>query len=418
MNYFDYRENELWCEEVPITDIAEQVGTPFYLYSVRTLKRHFDVFDSAFNALPHIVCFSVKANSNLAILKIFINEGAGVDIVSGGELYRALRAGVDPGKVVYSGVGKREDEIRYALESDILMFNVESSQELEVINSCAEAMKKKARISLRVNPDVDPLTHPHISTGLKKNKFGIDIERSLDEYRRAMKLKYVDIVGVDCHIGSQITEVSPFADALDRLKELISLLRRDGLGIQYLDLGGGLGISYDQETPPHPEEYAKVIIDKSKDIGCAFILEPGRVLVGNAGVLVSRVLYTKQNSEKNFVIVDAGMNDLLRPSLYDSYHHIQPVIKEGRETYVADVVGPICESGDYIAKERVLPELKRGDLVAVMSSGAYSFSMSSNYNSRPRVPEVLVKDGQFFIIKRRETYEDLIRGESVPNILL
>jgi diaminopimelate decarboxylase len=418
MNYFDYRENELWCEEVPITDIAEQVGTPFYLYSTRTLKRHYDVFDSAFNALPHIVCFSVKANSNLAILKIFINEGAGVDIVSGGELYRALRAGVDPGKVVYSGVGKREDEIRYALESDILMFNVESSQELEVINSCAEAMKKKARISLRVNPDVDPLTHPHISTGLKKNKFGIDIERSLDEYRRATKLKYVDIVGVDCHIGSQITEVSPFADALDRLKELISLLRRDGLGIQYLDLGGGLGISYDQETPPHPEEYAKVIIDKSKDIGCAFILEPGRVLVGNAGVLVSRVLYTKQNSEKNFVIVDAGMNDLLRPSLYDSYHHIQPVIKEGRETYVADVVGPICESGDYIAKERVLPELKRGDLVAVMSSGAYSFSMSSNYNSRPRVPEVLVKDGQFFIIKRRETYEDLIRGESVPNILL
>jgi len=418
MNYFEYRENELWCEDVPVTDIAEQVGTPFYLYSVRTLKRHFDVFDSAFSALPHIICFSVKANSNLAILKIFINEGAGVDIVSGGELYRALRAGVDPGKVVYSGVGKREDEIRFALENDILMFNVESSQELEVINSCAEAMKKKARISLRVNPDVDPLTHPHISTGLKDNKFGIDIEGSLDEYRRATKLKHIDIVGVDCHIGSQITEVSPFADALDRLKELILLLRRDGLGIQYLDLGGGLGISYDQETPPHPEEYARVIIDKSKDIGCAFIFEPGRVLVGNAGVLVSRVLYTKHNAEKNFVIVDAGMNDLIRPSLYDSYHHIQPVIQKGREPYVADVVGPICESGDYIAKERVIPELKRGELVAVMSSGAYSFSMSSNYNSRPRVPEVLVKDGQFFIIKRRETYEDLIRGESVPNILL
>jgi diaminopimelate decarboxylase len=418
MNYFEYRENELWCEEVPVAEIAEQVGTPFYLYSIRTLKRHFDVFDSAFNALPHIVCFSVKANSNLAILKIFINEGAGVDIVSGGELYRALRAGVDPGKVVYSGVGKREDEIRFALESDILMFNVESSQELEVINSCAEAMKKKARISLRVNPDVDPLTHPHISTGLKKNKFGIDIERSLDEYRRAMKLKYVDIVGVDCHIGSQITEVSPFADALDRLKDLIFLLRRDGLEIQYLDLGGGLGISYDQETPPHPEEYAKVIIDKSRDIDCIFILEPGRVIVGNAGVLVSRVLYTKHNSERNFVIVDAGMNDLIRPSLYDAYHHIQPVIKEERVEFVADVVGPICESGDYLAKDRVIPELKRGDLVAVMSSGAYSFSMSSNYNSRPRVPEVLVKDGQFYIIKRRETYEDLIRGESVPNILL
>jgi diaminopimelate decarboxylase len=418
MNYFEYMENELWCEEVPVTDIAEQVGTPFYLYSARTLKRHFDVFDSAFSALPHIVCFSVKANSNLAILKIFINEGAGVDIVSGGELYRSLRAGVDPGKVVYSGVGKREDEIRFALENDILMFNVESSQELEVINSCAGEMKKKARISLRVNPDVDPLTHPHISTGLKKNKFGIDIERSLDEYRRAMKLKYVDIVGVDCHIGSQITKVSPFADALDRLKDLIFLLRRDGLEIQYLDLGGGLGIPYDQETPPHPEEYAKVIIDKSKDIDCIFILEPGRVIVGNAGVLVSRVLYTKHNSEKNFVIVDAGMNDLIRPSLYDSYHRIQPVIKEEGEMFVADVVGPICESGDYIAKDRMIPELKRGDLIAVMSSGAYSFSMSSNYNSRPRVPEVLVKDGQFFVIKRRETYEDLVRGESVPNILL
>jgi diaminopimelate decarboxylase len=418
MNYFEYRDNELWCEEVPIADIAEQVGTPFYVYSVRTLKRHFDVFDSAFSALPHIICFSVKANSNLAILKIFINEGAGVDIVSGGELYRALRAGVDPGKVVYSGVGKREDEVRLALESDILMFNVESSQELEVINSCAEAMKKKARISLRVNPDVDPLTHPHISTGLKTDKFGIDIERSLDEYRRAMKLKYIDIVGVACHIGSQITEVSPFADALDRLKEMILFLRRDGLEIQYLDLGGGLGISYDKETPPHPEEYARVIIDKSKDIDCIFILEPGRVIVGNAGVLVSRVLYTKHNPEKNFVIVDAGMNDLIRPSLYDSYHHVQPVIQEGRKTYVADVVGPICESGDYIAKDRVIPELKRGDLIAVMSSGAYSFSMSSNYNSRPRVPEVLVKDGQFFIIKRRETYEDLIRGESVPSILL
>ena len=418
MNYFEYMENELWCEEVPVTDIAEQVGTPFYLYSARTLKRHFNVFDSAFSSVPHIVCFSVKANSNLAILKIFINEGAGVDIVSGGELYRALRAGVDPGKVVYSGVGKRDDEIRFALESDILMFNVESSQELEVINSCAGTMKKKARISLRVNPDVDPLTHPHISTGLKKNKFGIDIEKSLNEYRRAMRLKYVDIVGVDCHIGSQITEVSPFVDALDRLKELISLLRRDGLEVQYLDLGGGLGISYDQETPPHPEEYAKAIIDKSMDIDCTLILEPGRVIVGNAGVLVSTVLYTKRDSEKNFVIVDAGMNDLIRPSLYDSYHHIQPVIKEERETFVADVVGPICESGDYIAKDRMVPGLKRGDLVAVMSSGAYSFSMSSNYNSRPRVPEVLVKDSQFYIIKRRETYEDLVRGESVPDVLL
>jgi diaminopimelate decarboxylase len=418
MNYFNYVENELWCEEVPIADIAEAVGTPFYLYSLRTLKRHYNVFDSAFSAVPHIVCFSAKANSNLAILKVFVNEGAGVDIVSGGELFRALRAGAYPGKIVYSGVGKSEEEIRTAIENEILMFNVESSQELEVINACAEKLKTKARISLRVNPDVDPLTHPHISTGLKENKFGIDIERSLEEYRRAMKLKYIEIVGVACHIGSQITEISPFVDALDRLIELIAHLRRDGLEVQYLDLGGGLGISYDEETPPHPEEYAKVIMEKAEDIDCTFILEPGRVIVGNAGILVSRVLYTKSNEDKNFVIVDAGMNDLLRPSLYDSFHQIQPVVKKDAGTFHADIVGPICESGDYIVKSRQIPQFERGDLIAVMSAGAYGFSMSSNYNSRPRVPEVLVKDGSFCIIKRRETYDDLIRGESVPSFLI
>lgn len=417
MHYFNYVDNQLWCEEVPVRAVAHAVGTPFYLYSYRTLKRHFEVFDSAFRDIPHIVCFSAKANSNGAILRIFINEGSGIDIVSGGELYRALEAGADPRKIVYSGVGKREEEIRYALESDILMFNVESSQELEVINECAGRMGSVARISLRVNPDVDPMTHPHISTGMKENKFGIDIKRSLEEYRYAKKLDHIEVIGVDCHIGSQITQIAPFIDALDCLKELIASLRNEGIGIRYLDLGGGLGITYDQETPPHPVDYAKAIMDRARDIDCTFILEPGRVIVGNAGILVTEVLYTKTNADKRFVIVDAGMNDLLRPSLYDSYHNIQPVELKEREDILSDVVGPICESGDYLARGRAIPELERGELLAVMSAGAYSFSMSSNYNSRPRIPEVLVRDETFSVIRSRETRADLVRGESVPDFL-
>ncbi|MBW2596251.1 MAG: diaminopimelate decarboxylase [Deltaproteobacteria bacterium] len=417
MNYFHYVDNNLWCEDVPVLEVAKAVGTPLYLYSHRTLKRHFEVFDSAFEDIPHIICFSAKANSNAAILKIFINEGSGMDIVSGGELYRVLKAGADPGKIVYSGVGKREEEIRYALESDILMFNIESSQELEVINACAGRMNRVARISLRVNPDVDPMTHPHISTGMKENKFGIDIEKSLDEYRRATKLDHIDIIGVDCHIGSQITEISPFIDALDRLKELISSLRNEGIGIRYLDLGGGLGITYDDETPPHPTDYAKAIMDRVRDIDCTFIFEPGRVIVGNAGILVSEVLYTKTSADKRFVIVDAGMNDLARPSLYDSYHKVQPVELKEREDILSDVVGPICESSDYLARSRVIPRLERGELIAVMSAGAYGFSMSSNYNSRPRSPEVLVRDGEFYVIRSGETRTGLTKGESVPDFL-
>lgn len=418
MHYFSYIDNHLWCEDVPVSQMAQAVGTPFYLYSHRTLKRHFGVFDAAFKEIPHLVCFSAKANTNAAILRIFINEGGGVDIVSGGELYRALQAGADPGRIVYSGVGKREDEIRYALESDILMFNVESSQELEIIDACAGRMGTVARISLRVNPDVDPQTHPHISTGMKENKFGIDITKSLDEYRRAQRLNHVEIIGVDCHIGSQITQVAPFIDALDRLKELITSLRSEGVDIRYLDLGGGLGITYDQEMPPHPEDYARAVMDKARDIDCTFILEPGRVIVGNAGVLVTEVLYTKNNGDKTFVIVDAGMNDLLRPSLYDSYHKIRPVDLQDRDEVISDIVGPICESGDYLARRRVLSRLERGDLIAVMSAGAYGFSMSSNYNSRPRVPEVLVRDETYYVIRSRETREDLVRGETIPDFLL
>lgn len=417
MNYFHYENSELWCEDVPVSRIAQDVGTPFYLYSHKTIARHFTVFDEAFADVPHIICFSTKANSNIAILRILVNMGGGVDIVSGGELYRALRAGVDPKKVVYSGVGKRVDEIKYAIESDILMFNVESSQELEVINACAGELGTNARISLRVNPDVDPMTHPHISTGLKENKFGIDINKSLDEYRRARYLKHIDIIGVDCHIGSQITEISPFLDALDRLKNLIQLLRKDGIDIRYLDLGGGLGITYDEETPPHPTEYAQAIMDRAEDMDCTFVFEPGRVIIGNAGILISKVLYTKGTDEKNFVIVDAGMNDLIRPSLYDSYHAIQPIVEKKGSKFSADIVGPICESGDFLAKRRTMPRFERGDMLAVMSAGAYGFTMASNYNSRPRVAEVLVKDDQYFVIRQREAYEDIIRGEGIPAFL-
>ena len=417
MHFFEYKDRQLYCEEVPIAEIARDVGTPFYLYSYHTLVRHFTVFNQAFDQMPHLVCYSAKANSNIALIRLFAGLGGGVDVVSGGELFRALKGGADPGKIVFSGVGKREDEIEFALESGILMFNVESPEELGVINERAGLMGKKARIALRINPDVDPKTHPHISTGLKSNKFGINIEKSLDEYRRARALPNVEIVGVDCHIGSQVTQISPFLDALERLKRLIAALRDEGIEIRYLDLGGGLGITYNEEMPPHPEEYARAVIDSVRDLKVTFIFEPGRVIVGNAGILVSKVLYTKGNEEKNFVIVDAGMNDLIRPSIYGSYHQIQPVVIRDRGSFVADVVGPICESGDFLAKGRMIPKFERGDLMAVMSAGAYGFSMASNYNSRPRIAEVLVKDKKFHVIRRREEYGDLTRGEKVPAYL-
>ncbi len=417
MNYFNYQDDSLYCEEVPVQKIAAEVGTPFYLYSHRTLLHHFRVFDAAFAEVPHIVCFAVKANSNTSILRIFVREGGGMDLVSGGELYRALKAGADPGKIVYSGVGKRDDEIDYALKTGILMFNVESDQELATINARAAAMGVRAGIALRVNPDVDPQTHPHISTGLKENKFGIDIEGSLNAYRSAAAMKNLEIKGVSCHIGSQVTKISPFIDALGRLRELIGRLRGEGIAIRYLDLGGGLGITYDRETPPHPSEYARAILDAAKGMDCTFILEPGRVVVGNAGILVARVLYTKGNEGKRFIIVDAGMNDLIRPSLYGSYQQIQPVTRRNRDEIIADVVGPICESGDFLAKGRQLPAMERDELMAVMSAGAYGFTMSSNYNSRPRIPEVLVRDDRYYVIRKRESYADLIRGEEIPEFM-
>jgi len=417
MDYFEYRNGELFAEGVPVRRIAMEVGTPAYIYSLATLKRHYRVFDQAFARLSHLVCFSMKSNSNLAVLRAFVKEGGGFDIVSAGELFRALKAGADPKKIVFSGVGKKKAEIEYALNAGILMFNVESEQELTVLNEIARGMEKKAPISLRVNPDVDPKTHPYISTGMKKSKFGIDIKRSLEVYKRALTLTHLEVIGVDCHIGSQLTTIPPFVDALSRVKVFVEALRKEGARIRYLDLGGGLGIRYKDEEPPHPEEYAGALIQGLRGLDVTLILEPGRVVVGNAGILVTEVLYLKEGEEKTFVVVDGGMNDLIRPALYGSYQAIRPVVERKGEMIVADVVGPICESGDFFAKDREIPRPQEGDLLAVMSAGAYGFTMSSNYNSRPRAPEILVDGDNFHVVRKRESFEDLISGETIPPVL-
>jgi diaminopimelate decarboxylase len=417
MHHFQYKDKDLYCEEVPVAEIAEAVGTPFYLYSHATLKQHFKAFSDAFGDIRHLICFSMKSNSNLAVLRLFALEGGGVDIVSGGELFRALRAGVDPKKIVYSGVGKTIEDLEYALRSEILMFNLESSQEIAVLSGVAERLKKKATIAIRINPDIDPQTHPYVSTGLRENKFGIDIERSLEDYTFAASLPNLRVAGVSCHIGSQLTQVSPFVDALKKLKEHIKRLNKENIGIEFLDLGGGLGITYDKEQPPHPKEYAAAIKNEMNMLNLTLILEPGRVLVGNAGILVARVLYKKTTKEKRFLIVDAAMNDLVRPSLYGAFHGIQPVRIKARKRIKADIVGPICESGDFLAKDREMESFEPGEMIAVMSAGAYGFSMSSNYNSRPRVAEVMVKGNRYYTIRARETYEDLIQGETIPDFL-
>jgi len=417
MHHFKYRDNVLCCEDVSIQEISAKIGTPFYLYSYATLKRHFQVFNAAFEDVSKLICFSAKANTNLAVLKIFSDMGCGLDIVSGGELYRGLKAGFSADRIVYSGVGKRVDEIDYALETGILMFNVESLVELELINRRAGELKKRAPVAIRVNPDVDPKTHPYISTGLKKNKFGINTEAAIESYRMADSFDHVDVVGIDCHIGSQITETKPFESALISLKTLINDLKQKGTDIKYLDMGGGLGITYADETPPPLSEYAGTITQQLKGMDIKLILEPGRVLVGNAGILVTKVLYRKSGDEKNFVIVDAGMNDLLRPTLYNAFHAIEPVVNLKKNLIVADVVGPICESSDFLAVDRSISDVESGDLLAVMSAGAYGYVMSSNYCSRPRVAEVMVKDDRFHVIKTRENYGDLVRGESLPPFL-
>jgi len=413
MNFFHYRSGELHCEEVSVERIADEVGTPFYLYSASTIERHVKVFTGAFSQVNHLLCFSVKANSNLAVLKLMADSGAGADIVSGGELFRALKAGIPPERIVFSGVGKTGGEIRYALESEILMFNVESEGELHVLNQTARSLGKTAPIAFRVNPDVDPKTHPYISTGLKKNKFGIPVTEALSLYRQAAGMDGIDVIGIDCHIGSQLTTSDPFGEAVRRLMDLVNRIEKEGIHIRYVDVGGGLGITYDTESPPLPSDYARTILEAMGSGDRTLILEPGRVIVGNAGILVTRVLYRKKGASRNFVIVDAGMNDLIRPSLYDAYQEVVAVRKSDREEELADVVGPICESSDFLGRDLMLQSPEAGELLAVMSAGAYGFPMSSQYNSRPRVAEVMVRDDRFEVVRKRETYEDLVREEKV-----
>jgi diaminopimelate decarboxylase len=419
MHNFEYRHGEFYCEQVPVSQIAKQVGTPCYIYSHATLTRHIRAYDSAFKNIPHLIAFAMKANSNLAILRLMAKEGSGVDIVSGGELFRALRAGVSPSKIVFAGVGKNADEIRDALKAGILMFNIESSAEMHALNDVSASLGKTAPVALRINPDIDPKTHPYISTGLKKSKFGIAADRALEEFRMASTLRHIHVVGVHAHIGSQLTEVTPFVESLKKVLALVDTLKGQGITIRYLNIGGGLGITYSDEKPPLPQELADAVSPLVKGLDLTLVMEPGRVIVGNAGILVTKALYEKIGESKRFIIVDAGMNDLIRPSLYSAYHDIRPVSEAllHRPKHAVDVVGPVCESGDFLAKDRSLPEVKPGDLLAVMSAGAYGFVMASNYNSRPRVPEVLVKDGEVHVIRERETYEDLVRGESIPAFL-
>ncbi|HSO21075.1 MAG TPA: diaminopimelate decarboxylase, partial [Desulfosarcina sp.] len=408
---FSYRDGELWAEDVRAGELAEQFGTPLYVYSARTLKRHYQAFDEALAGLSHLTCFSVKANGNLHLLRLLGSLGAGVDIVSGGELFRALKAGVDPRRIVYSGVGKQGREIREALAADILMFNVESVQELEQIGRLAADMGTTARISLRINPDVDPKTHPYISTGLKQNKFGLDILEATGVYLMAREMPSIAPVGIDCHIGSQLTQIGPFLEALDKLLAFADRLKSSGVVIRYLDLGGGLGITYDAESPPPPKELGQAIAGAVRDRDLTVILEPGRAIAGNAGILLTRVLYTKKTRVKHFVIVDAAMNDLVRPSLYGAFHKIAEARPQGREKITVDVVGPICESSDFLAQNRGLPKVESGELLALFSAGAYGFSMSSQYNARPRAAEVIVDGARATLARRRETYDDLIALE-------
>jgi len=410
MHYFEYRDGRLLCEEVPLETIARSVGTPTYVYSQRTLHRHVRVFDGAFQSVPHQVCYAVKANSNLAVLRCFVEWGIGFEVVSGGELYRVLEAGAAGERIIFSGVGKTREEIAYALESGILFLSVESPAELELIREVAEIKGVTAPVVLRTNPDVDPRTHPYISTGLRHHKFGIPLADASALILRTRDWREVDVVGIGCHIGSQITDLAPFEEALRGVVGLARSLMNEGISLQYLNFGGGLGIAYDGEVPPAPDLYAKTIIEASQGLGLKVVLEPGRVIVGNAGILLCRVLRLKDQGGKRFVVVDAGMNDLLRPALYKSFHSLKPVrVRDGSR--VVDVVGPVCESADFIAQDRDVPTLETGDLLAVMSAGAYAFSLASNYNSRPRPAEVLVDGDAFRIVRRRETYDDMLAPE-------
>ena len=414
MDFFQYKNNQLMAENLPVKQLAEQFGTPLYVYSRATLERHWHAFNNAFGEHPHLVCFAVKSNPNIAILNIMAKLGSGFDIVSQGELERVLAAGGDAAKVVFSGVAKSRQEIARALEVNIRCFNVESEAELLRINQIAGEMGKIAPISLRVNPDVDAHTHPYISTGLKENKFGVSVEQAREVYKLAATLPNIKIVGMDCHIGSQLTELQPFLDAVDRLIVLMEQLKQDGIHLKHLDLGGGLGVTYTDEAPPHPTEYAKALWEKLSAFSeLEIIVEPGRAITANAGILVTKVEYLKSNESRNFAIVDAGMNDMLRPALYQAYMNILEIDRTlAREEKIYDVVGPICETSDFLGKQRKLA-IAEGDYLAQRSAGAYGASMSSNYNSRPRTAEVMVDSDKAYLIRRREALNELWQLESL-----
>ena len=419
MDPFAYRHSELSCERLSLRALAAETGTPAYVYSKAALLEGYRAYDRAFAEVPHVVCYSVKANSNLAVLGLLGKAGAGADIVSGGELFRALRAGIPADRIIFSGVGKTPDEMRAALEAGILLFNVESLSELRALDAVARELGVKAPVALRVNPDVNPQTHAYIATGLRTSKFGIPYDLALEAYEEAAGLKGVEVVGADMHIGSQLTKAAPFADAVARIASLVKTLRERAIEIRLVDVGGGLGIRYRAETPPTHQEYATVLLPALRELGVTVLLEPGRSIVGNAGLLLTRVLYRKDTGEKKFVIIDAAMNDLIRPPLYDAYHEIRPVneARLGGPVETVDVVGPVCESGDFVAKDRELAQAQEGDLLAIMSAGAYGFAMSSNYNTRPRAAEVLVDGATYHVVRTRETLADLVRGETIPDSL-
>ncbi len=415
MDFFDYQDGRLFAEQTDLQDLAARYGTPLYVYSRATLERHWNAFDQALDEHRHLICYAVKANSNVAVLALLARLGSGFDIVSAGELARVLYAGGDPSKVVFSGVGKTRVEMEQALEAGIRCFNVESSAELNRLNEVAAAHGAVAPVALRVNPDVDANTHPYISTGLKENKFGIPVDYALDAYQQAADAGHLRIEGVDCHIGSQLAEISPFVDALDRVLELVQRLEDLGIDIHHLDLGGGLGVRYQNEQPPSPQQYVRPLMARLANSNKEILIEPGRAIAANAGILLTEVQYLKESDDKNFAIVDAAMNDLIRPALYSAWQEIIPLVPRPQTGTIYDVVGPVCETGDFLGKQRQLA-VRQGDLLAIRSAGAYGFSMSSNYNSRPRAAEILVDGEQAHLIRRRETLEDLFSQESIPQL--
>jgi len=417
LDEFHYGEGGLRCEDVALSEIAESTGTPTYVYSHGALERAYKELDEAFSGLDHMVCYAVKANGNLAVLRALASFGSGADIVSGGELYRAMRAGFDPKKVVFAGVGKTEDELVAGLGERILLFNVESGSELEHLERFAARHGKRARVSLRVNPDVDPETHAHISTGHGESKFGIPVDEALALAERIMEYRNVDLIGVHQHIGSQLLKLTPYAESVEKSAQLVEELKRRGFDIKYFNIGGGLGIRYKDEEAPTPRELVDAIRPALEATGAKILCEMGRYIAGNAGVLLTRVVYRKKSANKGFLVADAGMNDLLRPSLYGAYHEVRSVKDGAAATVPTDLVGPVCESGDYLARDRELPDAAEGDLLALMGAGAYSFSMASNYNSRPRPAEVLVRGDRWAVVRERESYADLIRGELIPAFL-